>query len=266
MQALCFDIKSPFASFRNPTTTRGFLSFPFPPRTTLMGLIGAILGLPRNEIYLNDHPLNDMEIALKVLNTPLTMNFRTNQLQTAEVLTLYKKFKIFLPKLYIRGKLSAEPSPQNLVLLKDVHYRVFIKIKNHQQELIEELETKIKERKYSYPPYLGRANYLASIDFIDKVNLKELIVEDELIDISTLCSAKDVKNVESGKFSIITNVPMSYMTEKIKGELKLEPGSLISIIYFTENIKVIPAKEIYEITSTECEDLKNLNIIFLSYQ
>jgi hypothetical protein len=60
---------------------------------------------------------------------------------------------------------------------------------------------------------------------------------------------------------------MSYkaVLDKNKGIL-LEPRYLANIIYFTDPIEIFPAKEIYEITKTELNDLKNQKILFLPYQ
>lgn len=44
-----FDVESDLAHFRRPYTTTSALTFPIPPRTALCGLVGAILGLPKND-------------------------------------------------------------------------------------------------------------------------------------------------------------------------------------------------------------------------
>jgi CRISPR-associated protein Cas5h len=44
-----FDVESDLAHFRRPYTTTSALTFPVPPRTALCGLVGAILGQPKNE-------------------------------------------------------------------------------------------------------------------------------------------------------------------------------------------------------------------------
>jgi CRISPR-associated protein Cas5h len=44
-----FEVESDMAHFRRPYAITTALSFPVPPRTALCGLVGAILGLPKND-------------------------------------------------------------------------------------------------------------------------------------------------------------------------------------------------------------------------
>ncbi|MHA1253455.1 MAG: type I-B CRISPR-associated protein Cas5b [Candidatus Helarchaeota archaeon] len=266
MEALCFDVKAPFAIFRVPSTTRGFLTFPFPPRTALLGLIGGILGIPRNEIYLEDHPLNDLDITLMMMSIPNVSNFRTSQIQTHDVLTFKKIIRIYLPKPYIRGREASFNSPQTLTYLSDVHYRIFVLQKHENESKLSELESRIKEHKYVYLPYLGRANLLASIDYIDTVELKE-INNKKKTSLHSICAAKGLDKIEEGNFTIITNVPMSYEAKKDRKKgILLKPGYLTNVIYFKDSIEVIPKFEIYEIVNTKLDELKNKRIQFLPYQ
>ena len=267
MEALCFDIKAPFASFRVPSTTRGFLTFPFPPRTTILGLIGGILGIDRNKIYLEDHPLNDLEVSLIMMRMPQTNNLRTNQIQTKSVITYGGKFKLYLPKRFIRGTEAPLRSPQTLVFLRDVHYRVLVSITDKNKKMMEELELRLKQHKYVYTPYLGRANYLASLDFIDRVELNLIENINEEHRMASLCATNDVITIKSGEFTIITNVPMAYnaIEDRKKGIL-LEPAVLANIIYFSQSINIIPKQELYEIIKTDISSLKNQKILFLPFK
>ena len=46
---IVFDVLSDMAHFRRPYAITTALSFPAPPRTALCGLVGAVLGLPKND-------------------------------------------------------------------------------------------------------------------------------------------------------------------------------------------------------------------------
>ncbi|MHA1784927.1 MAG: CRISPR-associated protein Cas5 [Candidatus Helarchaeota archaeon] len=267
MEAICFDVKAPFASFRIPSTTRGFLTFPFPPRTTIIGLIGAILGEKRNEIYLKDHYLFNARIALQMLNFPNTINFRTNQIQTHSVLTLYKKFKIYIPGDLKRGVRS----PQNIVLLKDVHYRIFFGLQNtpENNECLNKIENKLKNHQYAYPPFLGRANYLASIEFIDKVKLNKIGEPVEKVLINTIFTTESVDEINAGSYTIITQVPMSYtaIIKKGKEQIILKPKCLANIVYFEGVIEIKPKinAEFYNVMKSRINNLKGKKIAFLPF-
>jgi CRISPR-associated Cas5-like protein len=50
-EVIVFDVWAPFAYFRKPFTTTSALSFNFIPRSAIEGLIGAILGIRRSDLY-----------------------------------------------------------------------------------------------------------------------------------------------------------------------------------------------------------------------
>ncbi|MHA1972506.1 MAG: type I-B CRISPR-associated protein Cas5b [Candidatus Hodarchaeales archaeon] len=259
MEALCFDVKAPFASFRIPSTTRGFMTFPIPPRTTILGLLGSILGVKRNELYLNDHYLYKAKIAVQILHKATTMNFRTNQIQTRYLKTLGRDVKIYIPGKLTRGVRS----PQTIVLLTNVQYRLFVSINNHDR--FNEIERRLKEHRYVYPPYLGRANYLASIDYVDKVRLEELKDIKGSVEIISICASNTIKTVETGDYTLITNVPMSYKAETIKNEIKLKPALLANIIYSTKPLNIKTSSIVHRIVKTNLEDIEGKNFIFLPF-
>lgn len=67
MNCLRFKIETPYlASFRNPFSTITILSYPFPPFTTVRGLLANALGLERDDYSLQDK----YEISLRPLNVP----------------------------------------------------------------------------------------------------------------------------------------------------------------------------------------------------
>ncbi len=73
MNGLSFIIETPYiVNFRKPYSTITLLSFPFPPFTTIRGLIANTLGmgdlLNNRDAYNKD--LNELQISLKPLNVP----------------------------------------------------------------------------------------------------------------------------------------------------------------------------------------------------
>lgn len=83
-----FDVASDLAHFRRPYAITTALTFPIPPRTALCGLVGALLGLPKNDglVYLDDTqavfgfqllaPLRTGHISLNLLDTKNNPSFR----------------------------------------------------------------------------------------------------------------------------------------------------------------------------------------------
>ncbi|HAX97900.1 MAG TPA: hypothetical protein DCY12_03140 [Candidatus Atribacteria bacterium] len=73
MNGLSFILETPYiVNFRKPYSTITLLSFPFPPFTTIRGLIANAMGmgdlLDNRDAYNKD--LNDLQISLKPLNLP----------------------------------------------------------------------------------------------------------------------------------------------------------------------------------------------------
>ena len=67
MKCLRFKLEIPYlVNFRKPFSTITILSYPFPPYTTIRGLLANALGLERDDYSLQDK----FEISLKPLNTP----------------------------------------------------------------------------------------------------------------------------------------------------------------------------------------------------
>jgi len=73
MNGLSFVLEIPYiVNFRKPYSTITLLSFPFPPFTTVRGLIASAMGMgdlsANRDAYNSD--LNDIQISLKPLSSP----------------------------------------------------------------------------------------------------------------------------------------------------------------------------------------------------
>ena len=216
---IIFDILGQFAHFRAFDTTRENISYPFPPRTAVIGLIAGIMGLPRNE-YWENHSLSSAKIAIQLLNPIWRTKIRVNYLQTKYPMTLKSGLRIILAKdpYEVRSKEQRGFSaPVNLNMLRNVAYRIFFT--SDQEKLINELYKKLKNHKYCYPPYLGHANLLAEIKLKGRFSFQSL--EEGVYDIDsivpiTALNEKIVKAEDLG-YSILFNVPvsLSYKNNKI---------------------------------------------------
>lgn len=103
MQILTFDLVGKMAHFRKYYANNTAMSFSVPPRTTLMGLLAAILGLPRDSYY---EQLGSEHLRLGVgLRTPIKKGFhRLNLLKVESAKDLDgSKGRIQLPFEVITG-------------------------------------------------------------------------------------------------------------------------------------------------------------------
>src|ERR671919_120081 len=73
-QIVVFDVWSSFAYFRRPYTTTNALTYDFMPRSSIEGLVGAILGIQPKEV---SRKLEGSKIALGLLNPVKKLPFST---------------------------------------------------------------------------------------------------------------------------------------------------------------------------------------------
>jgi CRISPR-associated protein Cas5h len=158
---LIFDISSEYGHFRKYNTTTSPLTYSIPTRTAIAGILGAIIGMER-EIMDGVYPdrvvpvqeffsKDNTDIALQILNPIRKENVALNLVNT--------KTSFF--NLTRAGRTQIE-----FELLKNVKYRIYFSIDNN-ESVFAELVDRIKQKKHHFSPYLGLAQFTATIDFVD---------------------------------------------------------------------------------------------------
>lgn len=139
---LTFNVVGPMAHFRKFYTNSSSLSYPLPPRTTLMGLIAALLGYKRDEYY---EALGSKRARIGVaIKSPVRTTMQM-------VNYLYTKNEGW------DGSQGHTQIPVELVLPRPperwVRYRVYFTCAD--LELLKELYKLLDAGEYRYPLYLG---------------------------------------------------------------------------------------------------------------
>jgi CRISPR-associated protein Cas5h len=163
METLVFEVFGSLGHFRKFYTTSSALTYPFPPPTVLRGLVGAIIGIEREE-YLTH--TKDLKFALQILNPVKTLTVSVNFINTKG------KGGTFEPSLEARSK--AEDSARTQViqqLVKDPRYRVFVLGDGNVFETVRE---HVELRKFFYTPVLGTSEHIAEIEYVGTFEVKEL--------------------------------------------------------------------------------------------
>jgi len=212
MKFAVFELSGKFAHFKVPESTRGNFTFPFPPRTALMGLIAGILGIQRNSYWQENQKFYSAKIAVEILNMVLKDSLKINYTQTKTITSLRKigaPITLLIPKDPGSHKSRGFITQFKLDLLKNVKYRIYVSIDD--DELHKQLVKRLKEKKYVYPPYLGHANFFANINYLgnydaDYLGAGEYTVSG-LIAASALLDEKDLI-YQSGGVTVVFNVPM----------------------------------------------------------
>ncbi|MHA1126611.1 MAG: type I-B CRISPR-associated protein Cas5b [Candidatus Heimdallarchaeota archaeon] len=218
MKFVVFELSGKYAHFKVPESTRGNFTFPFPPRTALMGLIAGILGIQRNSYWQENLPFYSAKIAVEILSTVVKNSLKVNYTQTKTTTSLRKlgvPITLLIPKDPGNPKSRGFISQFKLDLLKDVHYRIYVSINN--EELHKQLEKRLQEKKYVYPPYFGHVNFFANLDYLGNFEAKYLSAGehpiDGLIAASSLMDENDLL-YQSGRLIVVFNVPMVMKTIK----------------------------------------------------
>ena len=139
---VAFDLVGPMAHFRKFYTNSSSLSYPLPPRTALMGLIAALLGLDRDSYY-EELGMGQAQLGV-ALKTPVRSAMQTvNYLATDEKDWHGAKHRIQIPLELIL------PRPPERLL----RYRVYFA--HADPERVEKLAEQLARGEYAYPLYLG---------------------------------------------------------------------------------------------------------------
>lgn len=268
MKFAVFELSGDYAHFKVPESTRGSFTFPFPPRTALMGLIAGILGIQRNSYWQEDQKLYSTKIAVEVLSEVVKDSLKVNYTQTKNITTIEKMVSIMIPKNPAKDR--GFTTQFKLDVLRNVKYRVYVNIEDN--ALHEEFVKRLKEKRYVYPPYLGHVNFFANIDFIGNFDARFLdsgqYELDGLIATMALVDEKDLL-YQSGGLVVLFNVPMVMKAYKhnigdeLPGVYSCETCRLENIIFQIENKSRLKMKikEKFAIAITVNNRKKNLVLL-----
>jgi CRISPR-associated protein Cas5h len=143
---IIFDISSEYGHFRKFNTTSSPLTYSILPRTSITGLLGAIIGLDRFSFY-EVFSKENAFIAIQVINPIKKVNMAFNLIDTK---------KSFF-NIDTRTQIEFE-------LVKDAKYRIFVVVKD--QTTSDKLFHNLSQNKHHFSPYLGLSQFTAKIDYI----------------------------------------------------------------------------------------------------
>lgn len=130
------------------------------PRTTLAGLVAAILGLPRDSYYDIFSPKNS-KIAIEPISRLRTMNMAINTLSTNKSsLTNVTKGQSLTLRLPDPQKNRQQHTYEVLV---DPSYRIDLWLRD--DTMYKQLRTALKQGKSQYTPSLGLSEHIANITY-----------------------------------------------------------------------------------------------------
>jgi CRISPR-associated protein Cas5h len=206
---LIFDISSEFGHYRKFNTTTSPLTYPIPTRTSIAGLLGAIVGqyIDRYNFY-SYFSKKDTGIAIQVINPVKKINIGFNLINTKE--SFYN--------ISSKGKTRV-----GYELLQNPKFRIFYSSDN--DNLFTEIEQRIKENNHYFTPYLGLSQFTAKVDYIDTI-VGEEINNSDYIEIITAINMKNCSGEKSIKFDYEKKYSVNVMP--IEMELDSEKDRIVT--------------------------------------
>ena len=170
MKLLAFDIWGDYAYFRRGYTSTSTITFPFPSRTTISGLIAGILGLEKDS-YHDIFNEENSKLGLRILNPIKKININLNYINTKEG--------------FLLSDIKSNPRVQvQAEFLKDVKYRIYVSIDDN--NLMEELYSSLSEHKSIFTPCLGISECIADFSLVYDELFDLNIVNEDNVDINSV--------------------------------------------------------------------------------
>jgi len=194
---LIFDIWGEVAHFRRYDTTSSPLSWPFPPRPTVFGILGAILGLDKKS-YLAEFQDEAIAIAISIRQRPRSLRVAFNYTET-------KGIPLFR---------TTQHTQIRLEILADARYRIFFRHPN--RELQARLTELVRAHRSVYTVSLGLASMLADFAFVATVEPKaSSLTEATGIDsIAPFAVAQPIRSPDSAPL-LLNSVPRQMAPERV---------------------------------------------------
>jgi len=156
-----------YGHFRKPYSNVSSLSYPSPPRTAIVGLLGAILGVKKekvSETFAEDKLKVGVEIDKEIKTITHVTNLRQNS--SGQV-----SYSIKIPGRDWKAKpLKNIPdwnkpiNPYPMELLRGPSYILYVSLSDSMDELI----SRIKTGRYVYTPCMGLSEFLSGLEYISE--------------------------------------------------------------------------------------------------
>ena len=189
MKIAIFDLWGKFAHFRKFYTNSSSLSYSVPPRTTIEGMIGALLGYERDSYY---EILNSNKLHLAVKKIGKTRKI----MQSLNYIKATGAGDLISPKSHTQIPFELLTGDEN------IRYRFYV---THEDEkILNEIIERISKNRPVYPLCFGSAPFNCYIDYLDEVEC-EWVQSNGYENISTVINNDKIEeiNIEKIEGSLI---------------------------------------------------------------
>ena len=227
---IIFDYWSDFGEFKKYYTTSSPLSYFNIPKTSLLGIIGAIHGLKKDEYieFLNKlEPIYSIKIKEKIRKIHVPENY----VETKDVGN-YKMVKFW------------SGTQVNMEVIRSPKYRIYISFtKDPNNEFTNNFEHMLSEHKTYYQPCMGISEFIANFRFINSTdNWEEINDNKNRIDISGFCPTEDIGTANNMEFEENKIYSKEKMPMEIDAERKVNKYTEIFFEISGQTLKISPEK------------------------
>lgn len=265
MKILIFDIYADYGCFKKFYTTSSILTYDFPPKTALIGVIGSILGYKRKSKEMKE--LRDIKIGIKILNQIKKIHQGINWLNTKVksikidpiITSFLEPIAQFSVKDFYGFVGINKNKPSNLQLLKNPKFRIFISNENFDE--YNTLVKSVKKQLYHFSPYLGQTEFLCSLDFFDEVNSEclECKINSQKIQVDSVIPQNFILK-DQEKYYIKISEKSSILVDQLPFEYENDITKFHKIVYDKSGAAILTlVKKYYKISSSSLN--KDYNII-----
>jgi len=154
-RVLVFDVWGDYAHFRKNYSTTSPLTYSFPPRTALSGLIGAISGLDKTD-YFRKFQRDNADIGCKILNPVKKVRIGENLIDT--------KTAIKMHGIKNRSQIRFE-------FVKDAKYRIYF---SHSDDILyKRILNLLLNHQSVYTPCLGLSQLICNFRFVGEFDINK---------------------------------------------------------------------------------------------
>ena len=248
-----FSYSGRFAHFLRAESSASALTYPVPPRTVLLGLLGAVLGLPK------DTP--QIELKETMLTIIGSQNFQTHW----HLGKFRKEIPAPLPNVIKAGmKGGTKPKPEKATLIRQEwlikpSYRVIASLPEaYHNNFVERLKTK----SWHYSPCLGLSEMNADLDFVAEVKASAVQKRQSLLCESIVPQDSAEIDGEELKKLLETKKPLSIQVLRMPCDLSKERVFTHRNYLIEKNGHPIPisTSKAWNITTNR---LKTFSVMFL---
>lgn len=236
MEIIQFDISGKFAHFRKYYANNTAMTFSIPPRTTLMGVLAAIVGLPKDSYY---EALASDKIRIGVaVKTPIKKSFhRLNLLSIKSKGDFKKSFESDFRGMNGRIQTPFEIVSGHNIQTDEVCYRVFVSYFDAGKSWFDELKTRLEQKNPHFQLTLGTAQFLAAIsNYTVFTTSKAETAQEDWVEFDSAVISEKVSELDFKRGSLQHFVEEELLPADFKANFDRELSKMNRVLFTTGNI------------------------------